>query len=122
MKKLFLLGAAAILVFACTPKAGKGTGASATTAVSPATKNAPTEANLTAVKTKYPDATMDQLNLGHSLYYGACTKCHNPKNPNRWDEKEWVGILNEMAGKAKLSDAEKDAVWKYVMGIKLASK
>jgi len=127
MKKLLFLSAAIILAFACTPKASKSTAAtsSATAAVGPAAPPAnsvPTDAHLAAVKTKYSDATMDQLKQGHSLYFGACTRCHGANNPTRWDEKQWTGILDDMAGKASISATEKDAVWKYIMGVKLASK
>ncbi|MGZ3864926.1 MAG: hypothetical protein ACXVC6_00610 [Bacteroidia bacterium] len=121
MKKIFLLGLAATLVFTgCKSKSGSKT---KSTAASAEAKPADSfEANLAAAKTRFPDVTMETIKSGHSIYYGACTNCHGPKNINNWNEKEWVGILDEMAKKAKLTAPEKDAVWKYVMSVKLAAK
>ncbi|MGZ3862605.1 MAG: hypothetical protein ACXVPN_02170 [Bacteroidia bacterium] len=116
MKKIFLLGLAATLVFtACKSKSKTSSAAAAKSSDS-------FEANLAAAKTKFPDVTMETIKSGHSVYYGACTRCHNPKEITRFSEKEWVGIMDEMAKKAELKPEEKDAVWKYVMSVKLAAK
>lgn len=77
------------------------------------------EANLIAGKTRFPDITVDVLKKGHSIYYGGCTNCHRAKNIERRDEKEWIEVLDAMAPKAKLLPEEKDAVWKYIMSVKL---
>ena len=121
MKKITLLVLAVGLVLtACKSKsASKSKTAPAAEAAKPADTF---EANLTAAKTRFPDVTMETIKGGHSIYYGACTNCHGPKDINNWNEKEWVGILDEMAKKAKLTAPEKDAVWKYVMSVKLAAK
>ena len=117
MKLSILAVTAVAFLAACTPKASKST-----TASTPATiSTEPTETSLSVAKTKYPDVTLDVLKKGHTLYYGACTRCHGAKNINKIDEKEWVGILDEMAPKARLLPEEKDAVWKYIMSVKLLS-
>jgi len=90
--------------------------------VAKSSTNEPTEAQLTAGKIKFPDITMDILKKGHSIYYGACTNCHGAKNINNYTELEFSGILDKMAPKAKLTAEEKDAVWKYAIAVKLASK
>ncbi len=75
---------------------------------------------LAAISTQYQDVTLDKLNQGHVLYtQGACTNCHNPKNIYRHGTSEWKGIMDDMAVKAQLSDTEKDAVYKYVLAIKM---
>ena len=128
MKKLILLSFASVFIFACTPKAGKKSTAadSVVPTVSPApgtgAPNAPTDAHVIAAKTKFPDVTLDVLKKGHGIYYGACTRCHGAKNIISRDEKEWTDVLNDMAPKAALLPAEKDAVWKYIMAVKLAAK
>ena len=127
MKKLILLSFASVFIFACTPKTVKSTagGTVSNPTVSPAPGDAatePGEAQLTAAKAKFPDVTLDVLKKGHSIYYGACTRCHGAKNIERRDEKEWVEVLNDMAPKAALLPAEKDAVWKYIMAVKLSAK
>jgi mono/diheme cytochrome c family protein len=86
---------------------------------SPNGVNAPGSEELAAIQTQYPDATMDKLKEGHYLYtQGACIKCHGAKNIYKRDVGEWKHIVDEMAVKAKISDTEKDAVYKYVLAIK----
>ncbi|HWY38084.1 MAG TPA: hypothetical protein VNY73_05965 [Bacteroidia bacterium] len=126
MKKISLLIVAASLTLAAcsSKKTAKSTTAAASatgtkTATGPLTD--PNDVMVTAAKTKFPDVTLDALKKGHSIYHGACTRCHGAKNIVKRDEKEWVGILDDMAPKAKLSAEEKDAVWKYIMGVKLAN-
>ena len=82
----------------------------------------PTEEHLTAAKKKYPDADMATLNQGHNLYYGAaCTRCHPANDLNFQPIDGLPGIIERMAKKAKITPEEKDAVLKYVMGVKLAA-
>ena len=65
------------------------------------------------------DTTLASLTEGYSVYTGqACTACHNAKGIYRIPEKEWLGIIADMAGKAQLSAAQKDALTKYVFAIK----
>ncbi len=122
MKKLFLLSTMALALFACTPKATKSAEGTPKKAESSAV-NTPTDAQLTAAKTRFPDVTMEKLKEGHTIYFnGACVNCHGAQPIGNWDEKQWVGILDNMAVKAQLSAVDKDAVWKYIMSVKLASK
>jgi len=121
MKKIIAPVAFLLLVVACSPKTTKSTAGAPKTAESSATSG-PTEAQLTAAKTKYPDVNMEKLKQGHNLYFGTCVGCHAAQPINKFDETQWVGILDNMAQKAQLTPAEKDAVWKYIMGVKLASK
>jgi hypothetical protein len=115
MKKVNLFTLSLVLILgACSPKAKKST---ATTAA-PVTDSF--EANLTAIKPKFPNATIDELKKGHTIYYtGACTRCHSPKDIERRDEKEWVEVMNKMAPKAKLTPEERDVTWKYIMSVKM---
>ena len=117
MKKINLFTLSLLLILgACSPKAKKST--ATTAAAAPAADSF--EANLTAVKPKFPNATIDELKKGHSIYYtGACTRCHSPKDIERRDEKEWVDVMNSMAPKAKLTPEERDATWKYIMSVKM---
>ncbi|MCW3085841.1 MAG: hypothetical protein JWP12_3207 [Bacteroidetes bacterium] len=79
----------------------------------------PGDAELTAIQTKYKDATLDKLKEGHAIYtQGACTNCHNAKNIYELDEANWKNILDDMAQRTSISDTQKDAVYKYVLAIK----
>jgi cytochrome c5 len=127
MKKIFVLSAAVVFVYACTPKANKTAASSSTTtekstaSTAPAGSSVPSEKELTAAKTKFPDVSLDQLQKGHSIYFGACTKCHGAENPTKGSEGKWAHVLDEMAPKANLSADEKESVWRYIMSVRLAS-
>ena len=112
MKKIIFLVFAAAIITACKSK-------KSATANTP---SGPTETQLTAVKAKYPNATMETLKQGHTLYYGTCTNCHGAKDITSRDEEKWPGIIDRMAKKASITDAEKEAVLNYVMAVKLAAK
>ncbi|HXU28774.1 MAG TPA: hypothetical protein VN698_16210 [Bacteroidia bacterium] len=117
MKKIFFLAALyfGVIISSCSPKTTNAT------AVNPAPSNEVSNAQVDAAKTKFPDATMDALKKGHDIYYGTCTNCHGAKRITNFSEEELPGIIDNMARKAKISAEEKDAVLKYVMGVKLAS-
>jgi uncharacterized membrane protein len=114
MKKMVLavLLFFAFIVLACTPKIAKSTSASTSTV---------STIQVDAAKTKYPDATMDVLKKGYTIYFGVCTNCHEAKKITDFTTEELPGIIDHMARKAKISAEEKDAVLKYVMGVRLAS-
>ncbi|MCE3229387.1 MAG: hypothetical protein K0S32_3938 [Bacteroidetes bacterium] len=79
----------------------------------------PGENELKAIKTNYADATLDQLKFGHQLYTaGACVNCHKAKSIYAFNEAQWSSIISDMAFRARLNEAGKDAVIKYVMAIK----
>ena len=81
--------------------------------------NAPGAPELTALQMRYQDVTMDKLNEGYVIYtQGACIKCHNAQSIYMLNEEKWKGILDDMALRARISDAEKDAVNKYVLAMK----
>ena len=85
---------------------------------SPKPSIVPGEAQLTAIKAKYPDATAEQLTQGHSIYVGACTNCHKQKNIFKRTEAEWLHEIDAMSPKAKLTAAQKDDLTKYILSMK----
>lgn len=80
---------------------------------------APQDEQLTAIKTKYPNATMSVLNEGHTIYTGACTNCHATKSIYKFSEQDWPGIIESMSKKAKLTVEQKEALTQYVFSIKM---
>lgn len=87
------------------------------------TPGANTEAaELAAAKTRIPSTTEADMKKGHEIYTTSCARCHGAKNITNHSEQEWTGILDRMAPKAKLTAEEKDAVWKYILGVRLSSK
>jgi mono/diheme cytochrome c family protein len=79
----------------------------------------PGNEELSAIKVTYPDATLEKLKEGHSLYTtGACIRCHGPKNIYNRGEAQWKNIMDDMALRAHLTPSEKEAVTQYVLSIK----
>ena len=79
---------------------------------------APGNAELTALQQTDKQVTMQTLVEGHKLYTGVCTNCHRPKSIYDRPERVWPGILTSMAKEANITDAQKDAIYKYVLAIK----
>ena len=76
---------------------------------------------LNAINLRYDNISLKKLQEGYIIYaYGPCINCHNAKNIYQYDEKQWTNIINEMAVSANISDSQKDAVFKYVLSIKLS--
>lgn len=80
---------------------------------------APGDEELAAIKPKHPKVTMQTLTDGYALYTGTCTGCHDAKGIYSIPEETWAGIIDDMAPKASLNAAQKNAVYKYVLAIKV---
>lgn len=80
------------------------------------------DAQLTAVNLRFPNTTMDELKKGHSIYTGACTKCHGTKDVTIYEEPKLLEIVDVMAVKAKLTSDEKQALIKFAVGVRATSK
>ena len=79
---------------------------------------APGAEELTAIQTKHKEVTMEKLKEGYTLYAeGACVRCHGTKNIYSFNEEQWKYIIDDMAIKSRISDEQKDAVYKYVLAI-----
>lgn len=72
-------------------------------------------------QSRWPDVTAKTMSDGRELYYnGACVNCHGAKKIARFSEEEWPSIMDRMAPKAQITDAQKDAVLKYVIAVKMS--
>jgi mono/diheme cytochrome c family protein len=78
----------------------------------------PRNEQLTAIQATHPEVSMQTLTEGYKIYTGACTNCHHAKNIYSFPEDAWPAIMDDMAHRARISHAEKDAVYKYVLAIK----
>ena len=141
-KNVILICAAVIIFVACRATKNNATTASSVsasaststvTASQPAAQNSfestkythgvypPGNQELTAIQTKYSTVTLDVLQQGFTIYtIGKCINCHGSQNIYKYNEAQWKDIMDDMALKANISDAEKDAVYKYVLAIKAA--
>lgn len=135
--KLILLSSAIVIFAACrstkntpavstkpTPPPAVATTPASTVTAGAAAKPAngvypPGNSELLAIQKKYADVTLATLQQGHQIYTaGKCINCHGAKNIYKRDEAQWKDIMDDMAQRAQLSDADKDAVYKYILAIK----
>lgn len=135
--KLIMLTVSALIIVACSSRKKTST----TTASTPTTTttaptstvsagpimvprsnegvNIPGNEELLAIQAQHKDVTMEQLNEGYVLYaVTSCVGCHNAKNIYKRPIEQWKGIVDDMAIKAQITEAQKDAVYKYVLAIK----
>lgn len=130
-KSAFVVLASAAMVYAGC-KSHKNTTTSAAAATPPPSQTTPPppapgtaapgiEQLVQIAQSRWPDVTAKTLNEGKDLYYnGACVNCHGAKKISRFSEEEWPSIMDRMAPKAQISDAQKDAVLKYAIAVKMS--
>ncbi len=95
MKKSIAAASFTALVLAsCTPKA--------TTATAPVVAT----------------STAEQMAQGKTIFENSCGRCHKLPDPTAHTPVQWVGIMNSMAPKAKLTDEQHQWVYDYVVSVK----
>ncbi|WHF50627.1 cytochrome C [Chryseobacterium gotjawalense] len=62
--------------------------------------------------------TVEYLAQGKVVFDNSCGKCHDLPNPTAHSAQNWVGIMNSMAPKAKLNDAQHQMVYDYIVSVK----
>nr|WP_314493069.1 cytochrome C [uncultured Chryseobacterium sp.] len=82
-------------------------------AVSCAPKSIPT-----AEAPKSATSTAEQIAQGKTIYESSCNRCHKLYDPTQFTSVQWVGIMNAMAPKAKLTDEQHQWVYDYVVSVK----
>lgn len=55
-----------------------------------------------------------ELAAGKTIFDNKCGRCHDLPVPNHYSKEKWVPIMNSMAKKAKISEADRDLVYNYV--------
>lgn len=75
---------------------------------------APKTPGTTATKTM----TVEYLAQGKTVFENSCGKCHDLPTPTDHSAQEWVGIMNAMAPKAKLTDPQHEMVYDYIVSVK----
>lgn len=96
MRNIWFFGIfAAALLASCTPKSATAT-------------EAPKSATSTA----------EQIAQGKTIFENSCNRCHKLYEPTQFTSVQWVGIMNAMAPKAKLTDEQHQWVYDYVVSVK----
>jgi cytochrome c5 len=52
---------------------------------------------------------------GQLLYENNCAKCHDLPKTSDFSAQEWLPIMTRMQKKAKISDAESDKIYNYII-------
>lgn len=107
MKKLFIIAFLSAGVYACTPKATPAKSAEPATPAAPAPGSEASEAASATKLSKEAVAGMETFNA-------KCGKCHELPKPATYTATKWKSLVDWMAPKAKLTEAEKANVLIYV--------
>lgn len=59
--------------------------------------------------------TAEYLGQGKTVFDNSCGKCHDLPAPQDHTPQDWVGIMNAMAPKAKLTQAQHEMVYDYIV-------
>ncbi|MGZ5209331.1 MAG: cytochrome C [Kaistella sp.] len=62
--------------------------------------------------------TAENLALGKTVFENSCGRCHDLPTPAAHSAQDWVGIMNAMAPKAKLTDEQHQLVYNYIVSVK----
>jgi nitrate/TMAO reductase-like tetraheme cytochrome c subunit len=58
--------------------------------------------------------SLDTLKNGRTLYINNCASCHNLYSPEKFTSKEWRKNVTAMQKRAKINDAQKEIILKYL--------
>lgn len=132
MKKVTLILTLAVFVFSCAKKstptasaasAPAGNSGKVVSGGAPATSPSATAASTPAIlpnentgsKTPAAPATTASPEVqGQATFNAKCGRCHGLKPASDYTADRWVSIMQSMAPKARLTDAEKENVLAYV--------
>lgn len=96
---LALLG---ILIYSCAPKVAP-----------PPPPSTPSQEVVKAAETTV--AASNDIAEGKELYENNCAKCHKLYDPKDYSDQDWLPILEVMKKKAKISDAQHDKIYAYII-------
>ena len=84
-------------------------------ACSPVVLKVPAQADAERMTKTYPGITVENLNQGKMFFEKNCNKCHSLKKGVKASEQELNKVLPLMAKKAKIDDATRDLILKYLV-------
>ncbi len=101
MKKTSVVFAASLIIFGC------GT-----------TLQTTAEADFNKKNHRWEGYTFAEFAKGRELYVGSCGGCHLLHRPAEFTEQQWSDILPEMIDRAKLGDAERESIFRFLITTK----
>lgn len=75
----------------------------------------PEASELSFAQKRWPDITQASLDEGQTIYNTRCNKCHRLKKIENFSEAEWEKEIIKMSPKAKLTDAERESMRRYIL-------
>ncbi|MEN9446954.1 MAG: hypothetical protein RJA25_243 [Bacteroidota bacterium] len=96
MRNFFIILAFSTILIACSHKVASTTSTTPTPATEP-------------IKT----TTLSMEQKG-ALYAASCVRCHRLVHPDEYTKDEWIGWLDKMAPKAKLTAEQKNHVFDFL--------
>jgi hypothetical protein len=60
------------------------------------------------------NVSLENLQKGRKLYINSCASCHNLHLPSAYTRQEWWKHLDKMQQRAKINDAQKELIAKYL--------
>jgi hypothetical protein len=78
---------------------------------------APTSGDASRISTRFPRATLAELEHGRNLYSKRCSSCHELFEPARFDGKRWQTELSQMRDRAGLRDDEERLILQYLSAV-----
>ena len=61
------------------------------------------------------NTNLDTLKAGRKLYVKKCSSCHNLYLPTKYNNQEWIGIMEKMQVKAKIDSSQKELINKFLV-------
>ena len=62
------------------------------------------------------------LREGRALFVSRCIECHTLPVVSRYDPVAWPWLVDDMAGRASLKPAERDALVAYLLAVRVQTK
>jgi len=62
------------------------------------------------------------LREGRALFVSRCIECHTLPLVSRYDAVAWPWLVEDMAGRASLKPAERDAVIAYILAVRAQTR
>lgn len=78
----------------------------------------PIETDVAIAQQHWSDATLSQLNEGHTLYINKCGHCHYAHRPDKYTDEKWSKTIPIMGKKAKLDSSQLSLITRYILTAK----
>lgn len=78
---------------------------------------APTAVDAERISSRFPRATVAELEHGRALYSKRCSSCHQLFDPARFSAERWQKELAQMRNRAGLHDNEERLILQYLSAV-----